>query len=144
MDYILILCYILIFYIIYESYRSTKNYINFMSGMWESDENFNREAGIDAMIIYIGEINGTYFSNANTFALIDPVYIGTMEWKIRVAPWSNTIGINIDYDAEDNKVFGDYIQCDIDIDKGIMRIYNTDGVLFGLLHKNNLLSNYSK
>lgn len=142
MDYILPICYILLFYIIYKSYRASKDYMNFLSGYWESDENFNKEAALDTMILYIGEINGAYYANTTTFAVLDPIFLGTMEWSLRAVPWSNKIGIHIEYE-NDVKVFGDYIVCDVDIDGGMMRLYSSDGVLYGLLYKNNMLSNYS-
>ena len=138
----LIICYILLFYIIYQSYKNSS--LQSLSGYWESDENFNKEAGINTMILYIGEINGTYFANTTIYMIIDPVYIGGAEWSLRAVPWSNKIGVNINYDNDkEEKIFGNHIIMDVDKDQGCMRLFSQDGILYGLLFKNNMLSNYS-
>lgn len=57
---VLVLVILVLFYVIWDGKRSA--YESIISGLWEGDENFLKEAGLTSMIVYVGPNIGGAFS----------------------------------------------------------------------------------
>ena len=125
-------------------------YEKYMYGFWIGDESFCEESETESMLLFIGEPvdNGFTFSKSrNSYIIINdaegPVCNQSFvmdyysDWS---GPTINNYVINPKLEFEEDDVFPCNVTMSFDMCRGLLRIYS-DGVMYGVFHKENQVTN---
>ena len=128
--------------IIYENHRTT----NYLTGLWQTSEDFNNSADISSGMLYIGESKGLIPKTHKAYLLINnDISNQLIEIKYKFfmpnSLWftkSKKAGINLVF--SENETMPDELTAYVDIEKGELMLLDDENTLWGLFYKNHEIS----
>lgn len=136
---------VLIIIVVFITRRRNMMYNEYMIGVWQVDEDYARDSGLDDMVMYINSEHTGYLVIMNNGGKEVDDGVGEIISKFDFNPlplWGKT-RINLKNNNNNSDLYElwevDYIIIDIDIPMGVMKICSRDQIL-AVLVKNNSLS----
>lgn len=125
---------------------------DFLFGSWDSDMSFNENAGIKQMKLFIGDSKGFITKTRDCYLHMDANDGNITSQVVKMKCSSSSLlpniniqkyKINLEFEEEDN-VIPDNLIMEVDSRNGLLKLYDNDDNLYGVLYKDNASSHLVK